>query len=151
MRHGLREEKWKMSSTAQFESLTRNVRYAWRTLRRSPGYAILAVLTLGVGIGANTAIFSVINGVLLRPLPYAQAAQIVHLDQTAAKVGPDPLGLSVQEVRDFRGQNHVFSDVAEYHSMTFTLLGSKDPERVVTGVVSGNFFNMLGVKPMLGR
>jgi putative ABC transport system permease protein len=120
-----------MNSTAQFESLIRNVRYAWRTLRRSPGYAILAILTLGVGIGANTAIFTVINGVLLRPLPYEQAAQIVHLDQTAAKVGPDPLGLSVQEVRDFREQNHIFSDVAEYHSMTFTMLGSKDPERVV--------------------
>jgi putative ABC transport system permease protein len=151
MRHRLREEKWKMNSITQFESLLRNVRYAGRTLRRSPGYAILAILTLGIGIGANTAIFTVINGVLLRPLPYAHAGQIVHLDQTAAKVGPDPLGLSVQEVRDFRNQSHVFSDVAEYHSMTFTLLGSKDPERVVTGVVSGNYFDMFGIKPLLGR
>ena len=140
-----------MNSIALLESLLRNVRYAWRTLRRSPGYAILAILTLGVGIGANTAIFTVINGVLLRPLPYAHAGQIVHLDQTAAKVGPDPLGLSVQEVRDFREQNHDFSDVAEYHSMTFTLLGSKDPERVVTGVVSGNYFDVFGIRPLLGR
>lgn len=140
-----------MDSIAPFESLLRNVRYAWRVLGRNPGYALLAVLTLGLGIGANTAIFTVINGVLLRPLPYARAGQIVHLDQTAAKIGPDPMGLSVQEVRDFRGQNHVFSDVAEYHSMTFTLLGSKDPDRVVTGVVSGNYFDVLGVKPLLGR
>jgi hypothetical protein len=80
-----------MNSVAQFESLLGNVRYAWRMLRRSPGYATLAILTLGVGIGANTAIFTVINGVLLRPLPYAHAGQIVHLDQTAAKVGPDPV------------------------------------------------------------
>src|SRR5271154_108611 len=147
----VREETWKMNSIAPFESLLRNVRYAWRVLTHNPGYALLAVLTLGLGIGANTAIFTVINGVLLRPLPYAQAGQIVHLDLTAAKVGPDPLGLSVQEVRDFREQNHVFSGVAEYHSMTFTLLGSKDPQRVVTGVVSGNYFDVLGVKPLLGR
>ena len=140
-----------MKSIAPFESLFRNVHYAWRVLRRNPGYALLAILTLGLGIGANTAIFTVINGVLLRPLPYAHAGQIVHLDQTAAKLGPDPMGISVQEVRDFREQNHVFSDVAEYHSMTFTLLGSKDPERVVTGVVSGNYFDVLGVKPLLGR
>jgi putative ABC transport system permease protein len=151
MRQKLSEEMWKMNSIAPFESLLRNVRYAWRGLRRNPGYALLAILTLGLGIGANTAIFTVINGVLLRPLPYAHAGQIVHLDQTAAKLGPDPLGLSVQEVRDFRDQNHVFSAVAEYHSMTFTLLGSKDPERVVTGVVSGNYFDVLGVKPLLGR
>jgi predicted permease len=147
----VREETWKMNSIAPFEGLLRNVRYAWRVLRRNPGYALLAILTLGLGIGANTAIFTVINGVLLRPLPYADAGKIVHLDQTAAKLGPDPMGLSVQEVRDFRDQNHVFSDVAEYHSMTFTLLGSKDPERVVTGVVSGNYFDVLGVKPLLGR
>ena len=140
-----------MKSIAAFEGLLRNVRYAWRVLQRNPGYALLAILTLGLGIGADTAIFTVINGVLLRPLPYAHAEQIVHLDQTAAKLGPDPLGLSVQEMRDFRDQNHVFSAVAEYHSMTFTLLGSKDPERVVTGVVSGNYFDVLGVKPLLGR
>ena len=147
----VREETWKMNSIAPFESLLRNVRYAWRVLRRNPGYALLAILTLGLGIGANTAIFTVINGVLLRPLPYAHAEQIVHLDQTAAKLGPDPMGLSVQEVRDLRDQNHVFSDVAEYHAMTFTMLGSKEPERVVTGVVSGNYFDVLGVKPLLGR
>src|SRR3984957_18327621 len=151
MRQKLCEEMWKMNNIALFEGLLRNVRYAWRVLRRSPGYALLPILTLGLGIGANTAIFTVINAVLLRPLPYAHAEQIVHLDQTAAKLGPDPLGLSVQEVRDLRDQNHVFSDVAEYHAMTFTLLGSKEPERVVTGVVSGNYFDVLGVKPLLGR
>jgi len=120
-------------------------------LARNPGYAFLAILTLGLGIGANTAIFTVINSVLLRPLPYANAEQLIHLDLTSAKLGPDPLGLSVQEVKDFREQNHVFSDLAEYHAMTFTLLGAKEPERVVTGVVSGNYFTVLGVKPVLGR
>ncbi|HTA84782.1 MAG TPA: ABC transporter permease [Silvibacterium sp.] len=147
----VREEIWKMNSIAPFENFLRDVRYAWRTLLRNPGYALVAVLTLGLGIGANTAIFTVINGVLLKPLPYAQQDRIVHLDQTAALAGPDAIGLSVQEFQDFRDQTYVFSDVAEYHSMNFTLLGTKNPERVATGVVSANFFDVLGVKPVLGR
>src|SRR5277367_1826388 len=96
----VREEIWKMNSIAPLENLLRDVRYAWRTLLRNPGYALVAVLTLGLGIGANTAIFTVINGVLLRPLPYAESREILHLDQAAARLGPDPLGFSVQEIRD---------------------------------------------------
>ena len=107
--------------------------------------------SLALGIGANTAIFIVINGVLLRPLPYANAGQIVHLQQLVPESTPDPLGFSVAEIQDYRAQNHVFSDLAEYHSMTFTMLGGKVPERVRTGVVSPNFFNVLGVQPVLGR
>lgn len=147
----VREELWRMNSVAMLENFLRDVRYAWRTLLRNPGYAAVAALTLGLGIGANTAIFTVINGVLLQPLPYAQAGQIVHLDQVASKLGPDPLGLSMQEVRDYREQNHVFSDVSEYHSMAFIMLGAKQPERLVTGVVSAKYFDVLGVKPVLGR
>lgn len=147
----VREEIWRMNSVAILENLSRDVRYAWRTLLRNPGYALIAVLTLGLGIGANTAIFTVINGVLLHPLPYAQASQIVHLDELAARMGPDPIGLSVQEYLDYRNQSHFFTGIAEYHSMLFTLLGTKNPERVVTGVVSSNYFDVLGVKPVLGR
>jgi predicted permease len=147
----LREEIWKMNSIAPLENFLRDVRYAWRTLLRNPGYALVAVLTLGLGIGANTAICTVINGVLLRPLPFAESKQILHLDQSAARLGPDPINFSVQEIRDYREQNHVFSNLAEYHSMNFTLLGTKNPERVATGVVSANYFDVLGVKPVLGR
>jgi predicted permease len=147
----VREEIWRMNSVAVLENLLRDVRYAWRTLLRNPGYALIAILTLGLGIGANTAIFTVINGVLLRPLPYAKAGQIMHLDQVASRIGPEPVGFSVQEIRDYREQNRVFSDLAEYHSMTFTLLGTKTAERVASGVVSANFFDVLGVKPALGR
>src|SRR5579862_7513658 len=85
----VREEIWKMNSVAPLENFLRDLRYAWRTLRRNPGYALVAILTLALGIGANTAIFTVINGVLLKPLPYARQNQIVHLDQTAALVGPE--------------------------------------------------------------
>jgi predicted permease len=147
----VREEIWRMNSIAMLENFRRDVRYAWRTLRRDPGYALIAMLTLGLGIGANTAIFTVINGVLLRPLPYAQAGQIVHLDQVAARLGPDPIGLSVPEILDYCQQSRVFSSLAEYHSMTFTMLGAREPERVATAVVSANYLDVLGVKPILGR
>ena len=147
----VREDLWNLNSIATLESLARDLRYALRTLLRSPGYTLMAVLTLGLGIGANTAIFTVVNGVLLRPLPYADAGQIVHIEQIAGRVGPDPIGFSVLEVQDYRDQSHVFSNLAEYHSMTFTLLGGKAAERVTTGVVSANYFDVLGVKPVLGR
>jgi predicted permease len=145
------EETWKGNSIVPVEKIMRDLRYAFRTLRRSPGYTLMAVLTLALGIGANTAIFTVINGVLLRPLPYGNPEQIVHLRQTATLVGPDSIDFSVQEVADYRSQSRAFSELAEYHSMTFTLLGTKVPERVVTGVVSANYFDVLGVKPALGR
>jgi putative ABC transport system permease protein len=147
----VREELWRMNSIALLENFLRDARYAWRTLLRNPGYALIGVLTLGLGIGANTAIFTVINGVLLRPLPYAQAGQIVHLDEVAARMGSEPIGLSVPEFMDYRDQSRSFSNVAEYHSMLFTMLGTANPERVVTGVVSANYFDVLGVKPVLGR
>jgi predicted permease len=150
-RQRVREDIWRMNSVTFFEKLLRDLSYAVRTLLRSPAFTILAVMTLALGIGANTAIFTVINGVLLRPLPYSNPSQIVHLEQTATRVGPDRIGFSVQEVQDYRQQSRSFSDLAEYHSMTFTLLGAKVPERVVTGVVSANYFNVLGVKPVLGR
>jgi putative ABC transport system permease protein len=117
----VREELWKRNSIAPLENLLRDIRYAFRTLLNSPGYTIMAVLTLGLGIGANAAIFTIINGVLLRPLPYANPDQIVHLQQSASRVGADPIGFSVQEVQDYRDQSRSFSDLAEYHSMTFTL------------------------------
>ncbi len=147
----VREEIWQMNSVEPMQSLVREVRYAWRSLLHNPGYTLLAILTLGLGIGANTAIFTVINGVLLRPLPYSDEGRIVHVMQTEQRTGSDDLGFSVQEYQDYRNQNHSFSNFAEYHSMLFTLLGTKTPERVVTGVVSANFFDVLGVKPVVGR
>lgn len=150
-RQRVREEIWTSNSMMLFEKLRRDLSYAVRTLLRSPGYTILAVITLALGIGANTAIFTVINGVLLRPLPYSDPGRIMHLEQTAIRVGRDRIGFSVQEVQDYRQQAQSFSDLAEYHSMTFTLLGAKVPERVVTGVISANYFDVLGIKPVLGR
>ncbi len=147
----LREQIWQMNSMGWFESVLRDFRYALRTLRRNPGYAALAITTLGLGVGANTAIFTVINGVLLRPLPYVGQDRIVHVDQIENRTGSDGIGLSVQEFSDYRSRSRAFEQFSEYHSMLFTLLGTRNPERVVTGVVSANFFDTLGVKPALGR
>ncbi len=133
------------------ETLLQDVRYGLRSLRRNPGFSAVVVITLALGIGANTAVFSVVRGVLLRPLPYARGEEVVALHQSAPRAGVDDLGFSVKEVQDYRGMSHTLEDVVEYHSMSFTLLGGSEPQRVRTGVVSARFFDLLGVKPLLGR
>lgn len=133
------------------ESVWQDLAYGIRSLRKNPGYAAVVVLTLALGIGANAAIFSVVNGVLIRPLPYERGEELVVLKQQAPKVGVDNAPFSVKEVEDYRDRNHSLSSVVEYHSMSFILLGRGEPERVQTGVVSANFFDFLGVKPLHGR
>ncbi len=134
-----------------FENLLQDIRFGLRTLRKNSGFSLLAVLTLALGIGANTAIFSVINGVLLRPLPYRNPDEIVLLQQHAPGLGRDNLAFSIKEVMEYRDQLGTFESVVEYHSMSFTLLSHGEPDRVLTGVVSHDFFDMLGVVPIHGR
>lgn len=134
-----------------FDHLRQDLGYGLRGLGRNPGFAAVVILTLGLGIGANTAIFSVVHGVLMRPLPYKAPNRLVILNQAAPKIGDDSFGFSVLDFTDFREKNRAFSALSEYHSMWFILLGRPEPERVQTGVVSDNFFDTLGVKPLLGR
>ncbi|HEX9799930.1 MAG TPA: ABC transporter permease [Thermoanaerobaculia bacterium] len=133
------------------DELRGDLRLGLRSLRRSPGYALAVVSTLGLGIGANTAVFSVVRGVLLRPLPYDGGERLVALRQSAPQLGATDLGFSVLELDDYRRQLERVEAVVEYHSMNFTLLGGDEPLRVQTGVVSANYFDMLGVEPLLGR
>lgn len=133
------------------ETLWQDVRFGARVLLRNPGFTFVAVLTLALGIGANTAIFSVIYGVLLRPLPYQNGERLMVLRQQAPLVGIENLGFSVPEITDYRSQMQALDELVEYHSMSFTLFGRAEPERIQTGVVSANFFDVLGVKPLLGR
>jgi len=133
------------------ESLLGDVRYAFRSLLKSPGFALATILTLGLGIGANTAIFSLIHGVLLEPLPYQNGERLVVLQQSAPKAEVDNLAFSIKEVHDYRDSNQTLSGLVEHHSMTFTLLGRDEPERVSTGVVSAEFFDVLGITPLHGR
>jgi predicted permease len=133
------------------EGLLQDTRYGARILMRNPGFTLIAVLTLALGIGANTAIFSVIYGVLMRPLPYKQGNQLVILHQQAPLAHVNDTFFSVKEVMDYREQSQTLDAVVEHHTMSFTILGGSEPQRVQTGVVSANFFDVLGVTPILGR
>ncbi len=139
------------ASMKLLENLHQDVAYGFRGLRRNPGFCAVVILTLALGIGAITAIFSVVHGVLWRDLPYAAPDRLLMINQAATKVGQPTLGFSVPDFTDFRERNRSFQALAEYHSMWFILLGRKEPERVQTGVVSDNFFQLLGVSPILGR
>jgi putative ABC transport system permease protein len=125
--------------------------FALRMMRKNKGFTVLVVCILALGIGANTAIFSVINGVLLRPLPYVDGNRLVSIDQTAPKSGQGSQAFSVHEIEDIREQSKTLESVVEYHNMQFDLLGVGEPQRINTGVVSANFFDVLGVKPLYGR
>src|SRR4051812_1766648 len=133
------------------QTFLQDLRYATRTLMRAPAYTVIAVLTLALGIGANTAIFSVIHGVLLKDLPFANGARVVRLKQPVATGQIDDAGFSVQEVADLRAGAKSLQTIVEYHSMSFTLLRRGEPQRVQTGVVSANYFDALGVRPLGGR
>ncbi|MFP5263892.1 MAG: ADOP family duplicated permease [Blastocatellia bacterium] len=133
------------------ETMLQDLRYGLRILIKNPGFSVVAVLTLALGMGANAAIFSVIYGVLMRPLPYREGEKIVHIRQQAPLARIDNMGFSVKEVLDYRAQNQTLEGVVEHHSMSFILLGLEEPQRVQTGVVSANFFDLLGVKPLMGR
>src|SRR6266511_1918384 len=136
------------------EDLMQDVRYSLRTLRKSPGFTAVAVLTLALGVGANTAIFSVVNAVLLRSLPYKDPDQLVMLRYNYEKEikGFDPP--SVYKVADFlewREQAKAFEQIAAYQPLTADLTGSGEPERLAVGYVSANLYATLGVAPALGR
>ena len=134
-----------------WQMLRQDTGYALRMMRKNLGYTAVAVITLALGVGVNTAIFSVIHGTLLRPLPYAQGERLVIVRQRASTAGIEDLSFSVPEINDYRQQNRTLSGLVEYHSMAFTLLGRGEAQRVRTGVVSAGFFEFLGVKPILGR
>ena len=131
--------------------LNQDIHYALRMMRKNLGFTTVAVLTLALGIGANTAIVSVIDAVLLRALPYQQGDQLVVLHQRADKSGVADMRFSVKEINDYRQQSGSLSGVVEYHSMQFTLLSKDEATRVRAGVVSAGFFGMFGVRPILGR
>src|SRR5215813_3630372 len=126
------------------ENLWQDLRFGLRTLRRNPGFTLIAVITLALGIGANTAIFSAVNAVLLKPLPYENGERIAVIHQQAPRAGFLNGNFSVPELLDYRAQNRTLDAIVEYHSMAFILLGRAEPERVLTGVVSWNYFDAFG-------
>ena len=130
------------------ETLLKDIRYGIRSLLKRPAFTSIAVLTLALGIGANTAIFSVLNAVLLRPLPYVDADRIVRIDETEGGGG---MGVSPPNLLDFQQQNHSFENIAGYAGGSFILTGAGEPLRVQSLNVSHNLFSVLGINPLLGR
>ena len=111
----------------------------------------MVIVTLALGIGVNTAIFSAVYGVLLRPLPYQDGGRLVVLHQQATRLMSTKFCSRCRKLPIIASNNHTLDAVVEYHSMDFLLLGKDSAERVKTGVVSANFFDVLGVRPVLGR
>jgi putative ABC transport system permease protein len=132
-------------------NLLQDVRYALRQLRKNPGFTVTAILTLALGIGANVAIFSIVNGIILRPLPVPHSQQIMVL---AAQQQGAPLGvyfLSYSELTDLRKQADTFSDLLAYNVTLAGMSADNQADHFVASYVTGNYFSGLGVKPALGR
>jgi putative ABC transport system permease protein len=147
----LREQSREAWGWMWLDHFVQDLRYGFRTLRNNPSFTLVAMLALGLGIGANTALFSVVYGVLLKPLPYAQGHELVVLHQQFAGTERGEAGFSVKEITDYREQSKSLAQIEEFHLMSFILLGGQEPDEVRTGVVSAHFFDLLGIKPYLGR
>ena len=131
--------------------LAQDLRFALRQLRKSPGFAFVAVFTLALGIGANTAIFSVVNAVLFRPLPYPNAGQLVMLWEQNPHRGWFENIISGENFLDWQKQNQVFAGMAAFESNSFNIIGNQHPEEIAGERVSANLFSVLGVQPIRGR
>ncbi|MBI4885822.1 MAG: ABC transporter permease [Acidobacteria bacterium] len=134
-----------------FDSVIADIRYALRALRRSPAFTTAVVITLALGIGANTAIFSVLRGVLLKPLPHRDGDRLIYLRQSTDGPGGANLSFSVPEISDFREHARSLGSIAEYSTWFLTLQGDSDAVRIDVGLVTGNFFEVMGLSPVLGR
>jgi len=131
-------------------TLIGDIRYGFRMLARKPAFTVLAILTLALGIGANTAIFSVVDAVLLRPLPFRNADRLVQLFETESAPGNFPM--TGQDYLDWRAQNRTFQDMAVYSYQTsYNVSATGEPERAQVVEAQANFFDMLGVQPLRGR
>jgi predicted permease len=133
------------------ESVAADLRFAVRTLRRTPVFTAVVVVTLALGIGANTAIFSVVRGVLLKPLPNRDGARLVYLRHSMDGPGGSNIAFSVPEVRDLRTGVPAFAGLAEYSPFSLTLRENGDAVHINVGLVTGNFFEVMGLSPVIGR
>jgi len=133
------------------ETLWQDVRFGLRMLIKSPGFTVVAMLSLALGIGANTAIFSLVDAVLLRPLPFREPDRLVMVWEDASRIGFPRNTPAPGNYSDWRAQNQVFEDLAALSWPSFNLTSDGDPEKIDAQSVTANFFSLLGVKPSLGR
>jgi putative ABC transport system permease protein len=132
-------------------SLLTDLRRVFRSLYRERAFTVAVILTLALGIGANTAMFTLLRGTLLRPLPNREGERLVYLRQSAPAAGQANVAFSVPEIIDYRTGARSFSGIAEYSSMTFTMLADEEPTHIQVGVISGNYFDVMGLGTTLGR
>src|SRR5436190_11423899 len=147
----LKEQTRDMWTFPSFESFRQDVRYALRTLRKAPGFTFVAVFALAVGIGANTAIFSLVYAIRARALPYRDPDRLVELWGNVQRVKVERRGASYPDYLDWRAQSKSFEDVAAFDSQWMTLVGAEEPERIQTEFVSAPYFSLLGVSAARGR
>ena len=132
-------------------SFWQDVRYGWRTLMKTPGFTLVALLTLALGIGANTALFSVINAVLLRPLPFAAPERLVAVRSTDQRTSTNGFASTWPDFVDWRAQQTTFEGLAAYSNRSFTLTGMGEAARLNGALITSNLFTLLGTSPQLGR
>ncbi len=133
------------------QSFIQDLRYGARTLMKKPGFTLIAVITLALGIGANTAIFSVVNAVLLRPLPYPEPERLMTVSSTDLTRGNADFGINLPDFREWRASNRSFEAIAAFSADNYNISGNEEPERVVGAVASADFFKAMGVSPAEGR
>jgi len=132
-------------------SFFRDLKVAFHSLMRSKGLATIVILTLALGIGANAAIFTLVRGVLLKPLVNRDENRLIYIRQSAHGLGDDNVTFSVPEIKDIEGGVHSVSEFGDFSEMGFTMIGLGEPRGVRGGVVSGNYFEVMGLRPVLGR
>lgn len=132
-------------------TILQDLRFGWRMLARNPGFTAVAIIALALGIGANTAIFSVVNAVVLRPLPIHQPGRVVAIHDHFTQIGLPSIGVSAPDFADISKRKDIFESTAVLSAHSFNLIGSGQPERLEGFQVSGQFFPLMGVKPILGR
>src|SRR5580692_3005632 len=133
------------------ELLLRDLKVAVRSLARTKGLAITVVLTLALGIGANAAIFSVVRGVLLRPLVNRDENRLIYIRQSAPGLGIENTTFSVPEIQDLKSGVRTLSAFGDFSTIGFTMVGLGEPREVRAGVVGGSYFEVMGLHPVLGR
>ncbi|MGA7315185.1 MAG: ABC transporter permease [Silvibacterium sp.] len=149
-REAIREDHHAEQSLPSFENLLLDLRFAFRMLYRAPGFALIAIATMALGVGATTAIYSVIDAILLHPLPYPNPSQLVRIEANLPGVGAHDIGLSIPELRDLQSSG-IFQNVSLSFFGTDTLTGSGQPTRIAGKSVTPGYFAVLGIDAQLGR
>ena len=128
-----------------------DLKHVLRSLLKAKGFVVAVVLTMGLGVGANAAIFSVVQGILFKPLPNRDEGRLIYIRQAAPGIESTNAFFSVPEIQDIRTRTRTLEGVAEFSTLTFTVVGLGDPRQLRAGVVDGGFFDVMGLKPVLGR